>query len=111
MKRGSDGAQLDMPGWLAAALAAAAEPGWLHARQVAANMARLQAEAAAVGTRRKGFGVDGKPVSDSFKRRTWERYERMRAEHYARQARLDASQPVVYASASPQTRRLFGLDG
>jgi len=33
-----------------------------------------------------------------------------RREYYARQAGLDAARPAVFASASPQTRRLFGLD-
>jgi hypothetical protein len=97
------------PGWLAAALAAAESgPGWLQALQMAARMAALEREAAEVGTRRKGFR-NGKPVTDEFRREQWERYLEVRRAYKEQEARAGAS-GQVFASISPQTRRLFGLD-
>ena len=132
MARGWDGAMAveaepAKPGWLVAALAEAESgPGWLQALQVLANMAKLQAQAEVIGTRRKGIHA-GRPVSDGFLRRQWELYEQVRREDIeqeAARARVEPSScctphkemfrggtsPAVFASASPWARRLFGLD-
>jgi hypothetical protein len=77
-----------------------------------ASWADIERRAKSIGQRPQGVDARGRPVSDEFKRRQWNRYQELRRAYYARPGQ--AGPAAVFNSVpepSPQARRLFRLDG